>query len=56
MFSTTLFDDEFRGLYVDILWTLFMFHVCGICSVVLFCLVSILHIMSVLFPLEKYLF
>lgn len=53
MFSTTLFDDEFRGLYIDVLWTLFMFHLCGIFSVILFCLVWILHIMSVLFPLEE---
>lgn len=53
MFSTTLFDDVFRGLYVDVLWTLFMFHLCGIFSVILFCLVWILHIMSVLFPLEE---
>lgn len=30
-----------------------MFHLCGIFSVILFCLVWILHIMSVLFPLEE---
>lgn len=29
-------DEDFWGLYVDVLWTLFMFLLCEICSVVLF--------------------
>lgn len=35
-FLQVFFGDEFRRLCVDVLWTLFMFLLCEICSVVLF--------------------
>lgn len=61
-FLQHFFGDEFRGLSVAVLWTFLCFTFCGICSVVFFfwfvffVRFGFLHIMSVLFPLEKYLF
>lgn len=54
-FLQYFFGDEFRGLFVG---PFSRFTFCGICSVIYYFFVwfGFLHIMSVLFPLEKYLF